>query len=150
MLFALATAGCDRLGRGEAVDDKAGSAARRAEPEPTRQSCDDFATRICSQTANEFSATCLDIKATVELLTPETCQVALAGADYSLKALGRRAMSCDALRAKLCADTRSALKACDRIRQDTKRFAEERCKEMLGRYDTVLVDAKQALRMKTP
>jgi hypothetical protein len=145
MFFALAAAGCDRLGRSEAVDDKAGSAARGAES--TGKSCDDFATRICGQTANEFSTTCVNIKATAELLPPEACKVALANADYSIKALGRRGLRCDELRAKICADTRSAPKSCDRVKESTARFSEERCKEMLGRYDKVLVDVKQSLRI---
>lgn len=37
-------------------------------------------------------------------------------------------------------------KSCDKVKQYTKRFSDERCKEMLGRYDNVLVDVKQSLK----
>jgi hypothetical protein len=144
MLFGLAAAGCEGLGRSESVDDKAGSAAGSAE---SAKPCDDFAARICGKTANEFSTTCMSVKSTVELLTPETCKLALENADHSLKALGQRNMSCDELQAKLCADMRSVPRSCERVKQYTRRFPHEKCKEMLGRYSDVLVDLKQALKV---
>ena len=140
-MFGLAAASCDRLGRSESGDAKAGS-AESAKP------CDDFAARICSQTANELSTTCMSVKATVELLTPETCKLALENAEHSIKALGKRSMSCDEMQAKLCADMSSVPRSCERVKQYTKRFPNEKCKEMLGRYSDVLVDLKQAMKVK--
>jgi len=141
VLLGLAAMGCDRLERGKPAE-KPGAAVGMAESD--RKSCDDFAARLCSQTANELSTTCIAIRTTVDLLTPEACGLALANAEHSLQALSKRDLSCDALQAKLCADTGAMEKSCERVKKFTGKFAPERCKEMLGRYPDVLADLKQA------
>jgi hypothetical protein len=142
VLLGLAAFGCDRLERANPVVEKPGAAVELAESD--RKSCDDFATRLCSQTANELSTTCIAIRTTVDLLAPEACGLALANAEHSLQALSKRDLSCDALQAKLCADTGAMEKSCERVKKFTGKFPPERCKEMLGRYPDVLADLKQA------
>ena len=142
VLLGVAAVGCDRLERAKPVAEKPGAAVERAQSDS--KSCDDFAARLCSQTANELSTTCIAIRTTVDLLTPEACILALANAEHSLQALSKRDLSCDALQAKLCADTSAMEKSCERVKKFTGKFPPERCKEMLGRYPDVLADLKQA------
>lgn len=148
VLFGLAALGCGEQGPRDAGADQGVRAA--PDSAAARKPCEDFTERLCSHMANELSETCVSLRATVELLAPEACEVALANTEASYRALGRRPMSCDALRAKFCADTRDTPKACDKIKQHSKRFTEARCTELLGRYDQALVDLKQGLRFPTP
>jgi hypothetical protein len=130
-LFVLTVMGCDRPGRGQ-------------EATPSATPCEDFATQLCSKTENALSTTCMNIKTTTELFTPDTCRIALQNVAHSLAALGKRDLTCDGLQAKLCADMDASSKACEMVKQYTKRFPPQKCKEMLGRYPDVLADLKKA------
>ena len=133
LLLGFAAAGCGQPGRATPV---------------STQPCEDFKARLCGQTANELSTTCISIKSTVDLLTDDACQLALHNVDHSLQTLAKRDLSCDTLQAKLCADTDPTTKSCETVKRYTRRFPVERCKEMLGRYPDVLSDVKKAIRMQ--
>jgi protein-disulfide isomerase len=126
----LGALGCDKLQKQEAA------------PAASPKACEDFSAQICKEAGDQSSA-CVGVKSTAELLTPDTCAVALKNIKHTLTALGDKKKKCDELQTKLCNDIGPTTKTCDMVKTHTKTFPPERCEMMLGRYAEVLADLKK-------
>jgi protein-disulfide isomerase len=137
VLLALAALGCDQLQGGK----KQAAASPKA--------CDDFAAKICKETS-DTSPTCTNLKSSLELMTPDACQVALTHVDVSIKKLAEKRKKCDELTTKLCTDIGDKTQTCDMVKNTTKTFPPERCEQMLGRYAEVLAGLKKQEERNKP
>ena len=88
------------------------------------------------------SAVCQQAKDAVGLLTPSTCEVALASVPATLAKVKAARASCDNLVTKLCKDLPPAAATCKMVTERTQSFPAERCKEMLEHYDEVLAQLR--------
>lgn len=131
LLMTLGTSGCNQ----KKAADKAPAASAKA--------CEDFSARICKEIGNDFATNCVEVKHTVELLTPDTCALAMKNVDHSIKKLGEKKKKCDELETKLCNDIGPTTKSCDMVKKHIKSFPPDRCEMMLGRYPEVLADLKK-------
>jgi protein-disulfide isomerase len=136
VLLALAAVGCDQL---------QGKKPAPASP----KACDDFAAKICKETT-DTSPTCTSLKSSLELMTPDACQVALNNVDVSLKKLADKRKKCDELSTKLCTDIGPGTQTCDMVKNTTKTFPPDRCEQMLGRYAEVLEGLKKQEERNKP
>ena len=125
--------------------------AKKADPATAAspKACEDFSAKICKE-AGDQSSTCTSLKSTVELLTPETCALALKNSDKAIAKLGEKKKKCDELQTKLCNDLGPTTKTCDMVKTHTKTFPPERCEMMLGRYGEVLADLKKQEEKNKP
>jgi protein-disulfide isomerase len=135
MLLLLAAVGCNQ------------APAKPAAASP--KACDDFAAKICKETT-DASPTCVNLKSSLELMTPEACAVALASADVSIKKLAEKRKKCDELQTKLCNDIGPTTQTCDMVKNTTKNFQPDRCEQMLGRYAEVLDGLKKQEEKNQP
>lgn len=122
---------------------KAESAAAPAGSGAPAGPCGAWEAKICSGTGGDKSATCQQAKGAVELLTPSTCEVALAAVPATLAKLKAARSSCDKLVAKLCADLPPGSQTCDMVKERTPSFPTQRCEEMMKHYDEVIGQLKQ-------
>ncbi|MET0388430.1 MAG: thioredoxin domain-containing protein [Polyangiales bacterium] len=113
------------------------------------KACEEFAARICKETT-DTSPTCTNLKSSLELLTPETCSVALSTAELSIKKLADKRKKCDELTTKLCKDIGDGTETCTMVKTTTKTFPPERCEQMLGRYAEVLDGLKKQEERNKP
>ena len=113
------------------------------------KACEQFAERICKETS-ETSATCTNLKSSLELMTPEACSVALANVSVSIKKLADQRKKCDELSSKLCTDIGPETQTCEMVKNTTKSFPPERCEQMLGRYAEVLAGLKKQEERNKP
>jgi protein-disulfide isomerase len=113
------------------------------------KACEEFSAKICKE-AGDQSSTCTSVKSTVELLTPETCALALKDSVKAVAKLGEKKKKCDELQTKLCNDLGPTTKTCDMVKTHTKTFPPERCEMMLGRYGEVLADLKKQEEKNKP
>jgi len=104
--------------------------------------CKTWATKVCAGTGDQ-SAACAEAKGAVDLLTPPTCEVALAGVPATLAKVKAGRASCDALSAKLCKDLPPGSSACNIVKERTPSFPAARCDEMLQHYDDVIGELRQ-------
>jgi hypothetical protein len=104
--------------------------------------CGAWQKKICDSTG-DVSASCSEAKAALDLLTPSTCEVALAGVPATLAKVKAARASCDKLVAKLCADLPPGSSTCKMVTERTPSFPAARCEEMLGQYDAVIGELKQ-------
>jgi protein-disulfide isomerase len=116
---------------------------------PSPKACDDYAARICKE-SGDTSSTCTALKSTLELMTPETCSVALTNVDFSIKKLGEKRKKCDELTTRLCKDVGDATQSCEMVKTTTKTFAPERCEQMLQHYAEVLDQLKKQEERNKP
>jgi hypothetical protein len=79
----------------------------------------------------------------VELLTPTTCELALANVPATLAKVKAERASCDSLITKLCGDLPPGSAACTIVKDRTPSFPRERCDEMLKHYAEVLQQLKE-------
>jgi hypothetical protein len=103
--------------------------------------CDNWQQQICA-TSGERSATCQQARGATELLTPGTCETALATVPATLAKIKVARESCDTLVGKLCKDLPKDSTACSMVKERTPSFPAERCKGMLAQYDQVLAELK--------
>jgi protein-disulfide isomerase len=136
-LAAMVSVGCDQ------AQKKAAPAA--ADP----KACEQFAEKICKETT-ETSKTCTDLKSSLELMTPDACQVALANVDFSVKKLADKRKKCDELTSRLCTDLGPDTQTCEMVKTSTKNFTPDRCESMLGKYDEVLAGLKKQEEKNKP
>ena len=104
--------------------------------------CGSWQKKICESTG-DASASCAEAKAALDLLTPSTCEVALAGVPATLAKVKAARASCDKLVAKLCADLPPGSSTCNMVKERTPSFPAARCEEMRGQYDAVIGELKQ-------
>lgn len=146
VLIALAAAGIGAAG-GWFGHDAQAKAKLRADSAPTAGSasasgpCGTWQQKICA--GNDASAACAQAKAATELLTPSTCEVALAAVPATLAKIKAARVPCDTLVGKLCAELPPGSQTCAMVREKTPSFPTERCTEMLAHYDEVLQSLKQ-------
>jgi hypothetical protein len=103
--------------------------------------CGAWQQKICA--GNDTSAACEEAKAAVQLLTPSTCEVALAAVPATLAKVKAARVQCDSLVSKLCGDLPPGSQTCNMVRERTPSFPTERCTEMLAHYADVLASLKQ-------
>lgn len=104
--------------------------------------CNTWATKVCASTG-EQSAACAEAKGAIDLLTPPTCEVALAGVPATLAKVKAGRASCESLTAKLCKDLPPGSPACKIVQERTPSFPAARCDEMLQHYDDVIGELRQ-------
>jgi len=103
--------------------------------------CGAWQQKLCA--GNDASAACAEAKAAVQLLTPSTCEVALAAVPATLAKIKAERVPCDTLVGKLCGDLPPGSQTCAMVRERTTSFPTERCTEMLAHYDEVVQSLKQ-------
>ncbi len=103
--------------------------------------CGAWQQKICA--GNDKAAACDQAKAAVELLTPSTCEVALAAVPATLAKVKAARVQCDTLVSKLCGDLPPGSQTCNMVRERTPSFPTERCTEMLAHYGDVVASLKQ-------
>jgi hypothetical protein len=99
--------------------------------------CGAWQSKVCDS-AGEVSAICAQAKGATDLLTPSTCEAALAVMPATLTKIKAARKSCDSLVSKLCKDLPPGASACDMVKEKTPAFPSQRCDEMLEHYDEVL------------
>jgi len=104
--------------------------------------CGAWEKKICDGTG-ATSASCAEAKAALDLLTPSTCEVALAGVPATLAKVKASRASCEKLVTKLCQDLPAGSSTCAMVKERTPSFPATRCEEMLGQYDAVIGELKQ-------
>jgi hypothetical protein len=104
--------------------------------------CGQWEQKICADTGGERSAACQQAKGASELLTPGTCETALAAMPATLEKIKAGRVTCDNLVTKLCNDLPKDSSACSMVKERTPSFPAERCKGMLDQYDQVLAQLK--------
>jgi hypothetical protein len=104
--------------------------------------CGQWQEKICADTGGQQSAACQQAKAAGELLTPGTCENALAAMPATLEKIKAGRVHCDNLVNKLCADLPKDSPACAMVKERTPSFPSDRCKGMLDQYDQVLAQLK--------
>jgi hypothetical protein len=104
--------------------------------------CGQWQEKICADTGGQQSAACQQAKAAGELLTPGTCESALAAMPATLEKIKAGRVHCDNLVNKLCADLPKDSSACSMVKERTPSFPSDRCKGMLDQYDQVLAQLK--------
>jgi len=139
---ALLAFGCNK-----APADSAKADATKTAVSP--KACDDFASAICKEVTDK-SPTCVGLKSSLELLTPDACDVALKHVDESLKKLADKRKKCDELTTKLCSDIGDKSQTCDMVKNTTKTFPPERCEQMLEHYAEVLDGLKRQEERSKP
>lgn len=146
VLIALAAAGIGAAG-GWFGHDTQTKAKLRADSAPAAGSaaasgpCGVWQQKICG--GNDASAACAEAKAATQLLTPSTCEVALAAVPATLAKIKAARVPCDTLVGKLCADLKPGSQTCAMVRERTPSFPADRCTEMLAHYDDVIQSLKQ-------
>jgi hypothetical protein len=105
--------------------------------------CGAWQQKICGGAGGEQSSACLQAKGAAELLTPATCEVALAAVPATLTKLKAARASCDKLVSKLCTDLPPGSQACAMVKERTPSFPAQRCDEMLKHYDEVIGQLRQ-------
>jgi hypothetical protein len=120
--------------RDESAPAPAGSAAASGP-------CRAWEKQICSGGTDQ-SAACQQAKAATELLTPSTCEAALQAMPATLAKIKAGRVPCDTLVGKLCTDLPPGSATCQMVKERTPSFPSERCREMLGTYDSVLAEVK--------
>ncbi len=122
------------------------AAAQKADAAPAGSDgtgpCSAWEQEICTKSGAE-SAPCLQAKGATELLTPSTCEMALAAVPATLEKLKAARASCDNLVSKLCADLPPGSQTCTMVKEKTPSFPTQRCDEMLKHYDQVIAELKQ-------
>jgi len=118
--------------------DSAPAAAGSAASGP----CKSWEQKVCAGTGDQ-SAACAEAKAATDLLTPATCEMALASVPATLAKVKAGRASCDALTGKLCKDLPPNSAACTIVKERTPSFPAARCDEMLAHYDEVLQELRQ-------
>jgi hypothetical protein len=103
--------------------------------------CGAWQRKLCA--GNDVSATCAEAKAAVELLTPSTCEAALAAVPATLAKVKAARAQCDTLVGRLCGDLPKGSHTCDMVRERTQSFPPERCGEMIAHYGEVIASLKQ-------
>jgi hypothetical protein len=103
--------------------------------------CRSWEKQICAS-GTEQSAACQQAKAATELLTPATCEAALQAMPATLAKIKAGRVPCETLVGKLCTDLPPGSATCQMVKERTPSFPSERCREMLGTYDTVLAEVK--------
>ena len=104
--------------------------------------CGAWEKKICGSSGAE-SAACMQAKGASELLTPSTCELALASVPATLTKLKKARASCDKLVTKLCADLPPGAQTCNMVKEKTPSFPSQRCDDMLQHYDDVIGQLKQ-------
>ena len=111
--------------------------------------CGAWQKKICAGSGDQ-SAACAQAKGASDLLTPSTCEVALAGVPATLAKVKAERVPCDNLVNKLCADLTPGSSACAMVKERTPSFPHERCSQMLERYADVLGELKQMEQQQGP
>jgi hypothetical protein len=116
----------------------------RAEAAPAGSGgpCASWQQQICAGSGGEQAAACQQAKAATELLTPGTCEAALATVPASLAQVKAARATCETLVTKLCKDLPPGSSACTLVKDRTPSFPPDRCKGMLAQYDRVLAELK--------
>lgn len=124
------------------------NAAIRAESTPAAAGsgkaagpCGAWEQKICASGGDQ-SAACQQAKVATSLLTPSTCEAALAAIPATLAKIKTARASCDTLTEKLCKDLPPGSATCQMVKERTVRFPGERCGEMLKNYEQVLAEVK--------
>jgi protein-disulfide isomerase len=141
-------AGGGWLARGASLRAGASSpapAAATADP----GACEAWSSDVCKR-AGASSEGCTKAKAAAALLPGSACAAARADVEGTVAKLAATRASCDELIAKLCADLGDKSKTCAMVREKVPTFPAERCKEMLGEYDGVLAELKDAEESEAP
>ena len=123
---------------------RAESAAAPAGSAGASGPCNAWEKKICSSTG-EQSAACAEAKAALDLLTPATCEVALAGVPATLAKVKASRASCDTLISRLCKELPPGSAACNLVKERTPSFPAARCDEMLSHYDEVPAFARDKI-----
>jgi hypothetical protein len=121
---------------------RADSAAAPAGSGAAAGPCGAWQKQVCDS-GGENSALCAQAKGALELLTPSTCESALATMPATIAKLKAARKSCDSLVSKLCKDLPPNSQACEMVKEKTPAFPSQRCDEMLKHYDEVLGSLKE-------
>jgi len=104
--------------------------------------CGAWQQKICAGSGDQ-SAACGQAKGAADLLTPSTCELALAGVPATLAKVKAARVPCDKLVSKLCTDLPPGSAACSLVKERTPSFPPERCSQMLEHYSDVLGELTQ-------
>jgi protein-disulfide isomerase len=141
-------AGGGWLARGASLRSGASSPAAAADT-AAAGACEAWSSDVCKR-AGEGSEGCTKAKAAATLLPGGACAAARADVEGTVAKLTAARASCDELVAKLCADLGDKSKTCAMVREKVPSFPTERCKQMLGEYDGVLAELKDADQAEAP
>jgi protein-disulfide isomerase len=111
--------------------------------------CTELSAKLCAE-AGESSHSCASGKATLPLLDPEACKVALANIDTTRKKLKEQQGTCDELMARLCKDIGPDTDSCNLVKEKVPGMPPEQCQQMLGDYDQVLAQLKSIEKSNAP
>jgi len=130
--------GHDAQAKAKLKADSAPAAAGSAASGP----CKAWEQKVCTGTGDQ-SAACAEAKAAIDLLTPPTCEVALASVPATLAKVKAGRASCDSLTARLCKDLPPNSAACAIVKERTPSFPTARCDEMTAHYEEVIQELRQ-------
>jgi protein-disulfide isomerase len=121
----LTLVGCARLGT--------------ASVKPNPKACAELATKLCPG-PGESTVFC---KNTLDLLTAESCTLALTKVDVSLKKLAAKRKTCDDLTAKICAELGPDTQTCSMVKESLGDATSQRCQAMDREYPKLIAELKQ-------
>jgi hypothetical protein len=104
--------------------------------------CRDWEKQICAGNG-EQSAACMQAKGATELLTPSTCEAALAVMPATLAKVKAGRASCESLVSKLCQDLPPGSTTCKMVKEKTPSLPRETCDDMLKNYAQVSEELKK-------
>ena len=123
------------------------TAAVAGAPEGGEESCANFARRMCDQAGGDKTQTCTSVKQLSGLLSPKTCEVALADMAFTIAKLEESGKVCAALGTRLCTDLGPDTQTCKMVQGQLPQMPAEQCEQMSGEYDKVLAEL-QAMEAK--
>ncbi len=103
--------------------------------------CGAWQQKVCAGTG-EQSAACAEAKGATDLLTPSTCEVAIAGMPATLAKVKAGRASCEQLVSKICTDLPPGSATCSMVKERTPSFPSARCDDMLKHYAEVIQELK--------
>jgi len=112
------------------------------QPPVSAKSCEDFVERICTESSH-VSPICKSMQKAAELLTPETCAVALTSVHTSIQKIAEKRRACTELTERVCRDLGPDSQGCSTAQSTSKSYPNERCQQMLGQYAEVLEGLKK-------
>jgi protein-disulfide isomerase len=115
-------------------------------PAARPKACAALAARLC-QGSSDAAASC---KATLDLLTPEACSVALQNVASSLSKLAARNKQCDDLIVKLCADLGPGSHSCENMQRAPRDLTPAQCASMQREYPDVLAELRRQDEQSKP
>lgn len=125
------------------------AATPAATAEGSADSCAALSSQICEQ-AGPQSAACTSVQKTATLLSPATCDVALADIAYTMQKVAEAGAGCADLAKRLCKDLGPDTATCKMVEEQTPQIPAEQCESMSENYDKVLADLQRMEEKNKP